>query len=164
MCNTAWEFSFYYTLNCKVNLAGIRVKAVKRRNMKQIAHAEECGVKHRDNVADILPWEPWFMSTRVESGNALRGLPVDLIFSPFWSWRCNINNSGKDKESQNLYHMIGRNDNIHPSEEKNQGWQYLCLLFMATCRMKSHINSFHFYPAASREAMLWSMGPSDSVM
>lgn len=41
MCNTAWEFSFYYTLNCKVNLAGFRVKAVKRGNMKQIAHAED---------------------------------------------------------------------------------------------------------------------------
>lgn len=41
MCSTAWEFSFYYTLNCKVNLAGIRVKAVKRTNMKQIAHAED---------------------------------------------------------------------------------------------------------------------------
>lgn len=39
MCNIAWEFSFYYTLNCKVNLAGIRVKAVKHGNMKQIAHA-----------------------------------------------------------------------------------------------------------------------------
>lgn len=39
MCNMAWEFSFYYTLNCKVNLAGNCVKAVKRGNMKQIAHA-----------------------------------------------------------------------------------------------------------------------------
>lgn len=31
----------YYTLNCKVNLAGICVRAVKRGNMKQIAHTQD---------------------------------------------------------------------------------------------------------------------------
>ena len=41
MCNIVCEFSLYYTSKCKVNLAGIRVKAVKQRNIKQIAHAED---------------------------------------------------------------------------------------------------------------------------
>lgn len=40
-CIDAPEFSVYYTSKCKVNLAGICVKAVKHRNIKQIAHAED---------------------------------------------------------------------------------------------------------------------------
>lgn len=38
----------------------------------------------------------------------------------------------------------------------------LCPLFMATCELKSHTNSSH--SAASREAMLWSAGPCDTLM
>lgn len=51
MLNTAGEFTSYYTLNCKVNLEGICVKAVKQGNMKQTAHAENRGLTHHGKAS-----------------------------------------------------------------------------------------------------------------